>query len=175
MKEKYFAWKASSLVLTTLRVLPSDANFYTAFGNSDEVFAHLLATVMPTYIFNTLVLTCSVLLLALLFGVPSAWLIAMCKLPGERWLQWALVLPLAMPAYIIGYLFTHWFDYAGPIQIALRDWTGWQAGSYWFPDIRSLGGASVVLALVLFPYVYLLCRAAFLADNVTLLPLGRLV
>lgn len=128
MKEKYFAWKASSLVLTTLLVLPILAIFYTAFGNSDEVFAHLLATVMPTYIFNTLVLTCSVLLLALLFGVPSAWLIAMCKLPGERWLQWALVLPLAMPAYIIGYLFTHWFDYAGPIQIALRDWTGLASG-----------------------------------------------
>ncbi|HGS4993972.1 TPA: ABC transporter permease [Vibrio cholerae] len=175
MKEKYFAWKASSLVLTTLLVLPILAIFYTAFGNSDEVFAHLLATVMPTYIFNTLVLTCSVLLLALLFGVPSAWLIAMCKLPGERWLQWALVLPLAMPAYIIGYLFTHWFDYAGPIQIALRDWTGWQAGSYWFPDIRSLGGASVVLALVLYPYVYLLCRAAFMEQNVTLLQSARLL
>ncbi|MGL4828184.1 MAG: iron ABC transporter permease, partial [Vibrio sp.] len=81
MKEKYFAWKTSSLVLTTLLVLPILAIFYTAFGNSDEVFAHLLATVMPTYIFNTLVLTVSVLLLALLFGVPSAWLIAMCKLP----------------------------------------------------------------------------------------------
>lgn len=117
MKEKYFAWKASSLVLTTLLVLPILAIFYTAFGNSDEVFAHLLATVMPTYIFNTLVLTCSVLLLALLFGVPSAWLIAMCKLPGERWLQWALVLPLAMPAYIIGYLFTHWFDYQVPSKL----------------------------------------------------------
>ncbi len=71
MKEKYFAWKASSLVLTTLLVLPILAIFYTAFGNSDEVFAHLLATVMPTYIFNTLVLTCSVLLLALLWGTVS--------------------------------------------------------------------------------------------------------
>ncbi|MGL4225844.1 MAG: ABC transporter permease [Vibrio sp.] len=175
MKEKYFTWKMSSFALAILLILPILSIFYSAFGSSGEVFAHLLATVMPTYIFNTSVLTVAVLLLTLLLGVPCAWLIAMCQLPGERWLQWALVLPLAMPAYIIGYLFTDWFDYAGPVQIALRDWTGWQAGSYWFPNIRSLGGASVVLALVLYPYVYLLCRAAFMEQNVTLLQSARLL
>src|SRR5690606_16021803 len=113
--------------------------------------------------------------LSLLFGIPSAWIMAMCKLPGEKILQWALVLPLAIPGYIVGYIFTGWFDYAGPVQVWLRELTGWQAGEYWFPDIRSLAGASLVLALVLYPYVYLLCRATFMEQNVSLLQSARLL
>lgn len=100
---------------------------------------------------------------------------AMCTLPTEKWLQWALVLPLAMPGYIIGYIFTDWFDFAGPIQIFLRDVTGWGPGEYWFPDIRTLPGATFVLSLVLYPYVYLLCRAAFMEQNVSLLQSARLL
>lgn len=91
---------------------------------------------------------------------------AMCRIPGERMLQWSLVLPLAMPGYIIGYIYTDWFDYAGPVQIFLRDVFGWQSvHDYWFPSIRSLGGACIVLALVLYPYVYLLARAAFMEQS----------
>ena len=134
-----------------------------------------MSTVMPTYAFNTVVLTLSVMALALLFGIPSAWLMAMCRLPGEKVLQWALVLPLAIPGYIVGYIFTGWFDYAGPIQVWLRAQTGWMAGEYYFPDIRSLAGASIVLALVLYPYVYLMCRAAFMEQNVSLLQSARLL
>ncbi|AQM20269.1 iron ABC transporter permease [Vibrio anguillarum] len=175
MKEKNTLWKTSSASVTVLLVLPILAIFITAAGQSDEVFSHLMSTVMPTYTFNTVVLTFSVMGLSLLFGIPTAWLMAMCKLPTERILQWALVLPLAMPGYIIGYIFTGWFDYAGPVQVLLRDLTGWGAGDYWFPDIRSLGGASIVLALVLYPYVYLLCRAAFMEQNVSLLQSARLL
>ncbi|MDF5462488.1 iron ABC transporter permease, partial [Vibrio parahaemolyticus] len=79
------------------------------------------------------------------------------------------------PGYIIGYIFTDWFDFAGPIQIFLRDVTGWGPGEYWFPDIRTLPGATFVLALVLYPYVYLLCRAAFMEQNVSLLQSARLL
>lgn len=175
MKEKKYLWKASSGVFALLLVLPILAIFYTAVGQSDALFAHLLSTVMPSYIWNTLLLTTGVMLLSLLIGVPSAWLMAMCKLPGEKYLQWALVLPLAMPGYIIGYLFTDWFDFAGPVQIFLREITGWRAGDYWFPDIRTVGGAIVVLSLVLYPYIYLLCRAAFMEQNVSLLQSARLL
>ncbi|MCE7628230.1 iron ABC transporter permease [Vibrio fluvialis] len=175
MKEKHLIWKTSSVALATLLVLPILAIFVTAIGQTDDVFAHLLSTVMPTYAFNTVVLTLSVMALALLFGIPSAWLMAMCRLPGEKVLQWALVLPLAIPGYIVGYIFTGWFDYAGPIQIWLREQTGWMAGEYYFPDIRSLAGASIVLALVLYPYVYLMCRAAFMEQNVSLLQSARLL
>lgn len=175
MKEKHLIWKTSSVALATLLVLPILAIFFTAIGQTDDVFAHLMSTVMPTYAFNTVVLTLSVMALALLFGIPSAWLMAMCRLPGEKVLQWALVLPLAIPGYIVGYIFTGWFDYAGPIQVWRRAQTGWLAGEYYFPDIRSLAGASIVLALVLYPYVYLMCRAAFMEQNVSLLQSARLL
>ena len=175
MKDKHSLWKTSSGVLTLLLVLPILAIFYTAIGETDDLFTHLMSTVMPTYIYNTIALTTGVMFVSLSFGVPSAWFMAMCKLPTEKWLQWALVLPLAMPGYIIGYIFTDWFDFAGPIQIFLRDITGWGPGEYWFPDIRTLGGAILVLSLVLYPYVYLLCRAAFMEQNVSLLQSARLL
>jgi len=175
MKDKHSLWKTSSGVLTLLLVLPILAIFYTAIGETDDLFTHLMSTVMPTYIYNTIALTTGVMFVSLIFGIPSAWFMAMCKLPTEKWLQWALVLPLAMPGYIIGYIFTDWFDFAGPIQIFLRDITGWGPGEYWFPDIRTLGGAILVLSLVLYPYVYLLCRAAFMEQNVSLLQSARLL
>ncbi|HCJ4667563.1 ABC transporter permease [Vibrio parahaemolyticus] len=175
MKDRHSLWKTSSGAITLLLVLPILAIFYTAIGETDNLFTHLMSTVMPTYIYNTVVLTIVVMGLSLIFGIPSAWLMAMCKLPTEKWLQWALVLPLAMPGYIIGYIFTDWFDFAGPIQIFLRDVTGWGPGEYWFPDIRTLPGATFVLSLVLYPYVYLLCRAAFMEQNVSLLQSARLL
>ncbi|PMH41225.1 iron ABC transporter permease [Vibrio sp. 10N.286.49.B3] len=174
-KEKNALWKISSGVLTSLLIFPILAIFYTAIGETDDIFSHLMSTVMFTYTYNTVVLVLAVMLLALVFGIPSAWLMAMCRLPSEKWLQWALVLPLAMPGYIVGYIFTDWFDFAGPIQVLLRDLTGWQAGDYWFPDIRTLTGAAIVLALVLYPYIYLLCRAAFMEQSVSLLQSARLL
>ncbi|MCG6284147.1 iron ABC transporter permease, partial [Vibrio diabolicus] len=123
MKEKHLLWKTSSVALATLLVLPILAIFFTAIGQTDDVFAHLMSTVMPTYALNTVLLTLSVMALSLVFGIPSAWLMAMCRLPGEKMLQWALVLPLAMPGYIVGYMFTGWFDCAGPIQVWVREGT----------------------------------------------------
>jgi iron(III) transport system permease protein len=175
MKEKNIVWKTSSGALALLLVLPILAIFYTALGETSDIFAHLMNTVMPTYAYNTVVLVLGVMFVSLLLGVPSAWIMAMCKIPSEKVLQWALVLPLAMPGYIIGYIFTDWFDFAGPIQIWLRETFSWLPGEYWFPDIRTLGGAIVVLSLVLYPYVYLLCRAAFMEQNVSLLQSARLL
>ncbi|OBU12568.1 iron ABC transporter permease [Photobacterium aquimaris] len=176
MKEKFLFWQISSWLLGSLLVLPIIAIFITAMGNSDQVFSHLMNTVMSTYALNTLGLVVGTVLLTLVFGLPCAWLMAMCRLPGERILQWALILPLAMPGYIVGYLYTHWFDYAGPIQIWLRELFGWQhVSDYWFPDLRSLWGACFVLALVLYPYVYLLVRAAFMEQSNNLLQSARLL
>ena len=175
MKNKHSLWKTSSGVITLLLVLPILAIFLTSIGETDDLFSHLMSTVMPTYTFNTVVLAAGTMALSLVFGIPSAWIMAMCRIPSERILQWALVLPLAMPGYIVGYIFTDWLDFAGPVQILLRDLTGWGPGDYWFPDIRTLTGAIIVLALVLYPYVYLLCRAAFMEQNVSLLQSARLL
>ena len=98
-------------------------------------------------------------------GVSTAWLTTSCEFPGRRFFDWALLLPLAFPAYIIAYTYTGMFEYAGPVQTALRDWFGWSRGDYWFPNLRSLGGAIVMLSLVLYPYVYFLTRAAFLEQS----------
>ncbi|MGL6314683.1 ABC transporter permease [Vibrio sp. WXL103] len=175
MNSRSLMWKTSSLACALLLVLPILAIFFTAAGDADDVFAHLMLTVMPTYVVNTLVLVGGVMFLSLLLGIPSAWLMAMCRVPGAGVLQWALVLPLAMPGYIVGYIFTDWFDFAGPVQIMLRDMTDWGPGEYWFPDIRTLAGATWVLSLVLYPYVYLLARAAFMEQNVSLLQSARLL
>ncbi|WP_261815904.1 ABC transporter permease [Vibrio gallicus] len=175
MKEHYPLFNISSGLVSLILVLPILAIFYTSLGGDNELFSHLLQTVMPTYISNTFWLVFGVMLLSLALGIPSAWLMAMCQLPSARILQWALVLPMAMPGYIVGYIFTDWFDFAGPIQVMLRDLTGWGPREYWFPDMRTLGGAIWVMSLVLYPYVYLLCRAAFMEQSVSILQSARLL
>ncbi|OCH42355.1 ABC transporter permease [Aliivibrio fischeri] len=176
MKEKLLFWKTSSWSLSLLLVLPILAILYTALGNTDDIFTHLFNTVLPTYTFNTVLLVFGAMFFSLILGVPSAWFMAMCRIPSSSILQWALVLPLAMPAYIVGYIYTDWLDFAGPIQVLLRDIFGWQSYSdYWFPDIRTLTGAILVMSLVLYPYVYLLARAAFMEQNISLLQSARLL
>ncbi|RYU43654.1 iron ABC transporter permease [Aliivibrio finisterrensis] len=176
MKEKLLFWKTSSWSLSLLLVLPILAILYTALGNTDDIFTHLFNTVLPTYTLNTVLLVFGAMFFSLILGVPSAWFMAMCRVPSSSILQWALVLPLAMPAYIVGYIYTDWLDFAGPIQVLLRDITGWQSyGDYWFPDIRTLTGAILVMSLVLYPYVYLLARAAFMEQNISLLQSARLL
>lgn len=172
---KCASWKMSSTAVAAALFLPIAAIAYTSFGSTDGIFSHLMSTVMPTYVFNTVVLVVGVMVLAFAFGLPSAWLMANCHFPTAKTLQWLLVLPLAMPGYIVAYIFTDWFDFAGPIQSSLRELTGWGPKDYWFPDIRSLLGAIVVLALVLYPYVYLLCRATFIEQSSSLLQSARLL
>ena len=109
----------------------------------------------------------------LLLGVSAAWVSATCEFPGRRWLEWALLLPMAIPAYIVAYTYTGLLDFSGPVQSLLRESFGWGYGDYWFPNIRSLAGAVVMLSLVLYPYVYLLARAAFLEQSVCVLEVSR--
>jgi iron(III) transport system permease protein len=111
---------------------------------------------------------------ALVLGVSTAWLVTACRFPGHRLFRWTLLLPLAMPAYVIAYVYTDLLEYAGPFQQALRAAAGWErAGEYWFPPIRSLGGAVAMMSLVLYPYVYLLARSAFAEQSVAALDVAR--
>ncbi len=141
---------------------------------SSELFSHLWQSVLPTYISNTLILAVLVVFIALLFGVPCAIIISQTNVVGRRYLRWLLMLPLAMPAYLVAYLYTDLFDYAGPVQRALRAYFQWQSPSdYWFFDIRTITGAAIMLALVLFPYVYMLVRTAFECQDQQLLRASR--
>jgi len=147
-----------------------------SFGSSSDLFYHLWQTVLPDYITNTLVLGVLVVFLSLIFGTLSAAFIVHTNVLGKNFLRWLLLLPLAMPAYLVAYLYTDLFDYAGPVQRTLRGWFNWQSPSdYWFFDIRTLPGASIVISLVLFPYVYMLTRTALEQQDQNLLRAGRLL
>ena len=105
-------------------------------------------------------------------GTGLAWLVTMYRFPGQGLFAWLLILPLAMPAYVMGFVFLALFDYAGPIQRSLRQAFGSQV---WFPDIASYGGVVLVMTLVLYPYVYMLARAAFLEQSATTLEAARIL
>ncbi|RJG38289.1 ABC transporter permease [Motilimonas pumila] len=171
-----FSWTASSWAFALLLVFPIIALVYEGLKPAEEIFQHLMATVMWDYILNTVLLILGVCIASLLVAVPAAWLMAMCELPGRKHLQWALMLPLAMPAYVVAYIYTDLLEYAGPLQGALRDVFGWQnSQDYWFPEIRSLGGAIFVITSVLYPYLYLLARTSFLEQSVSLMQSARLL
>jgi len=131
-------------------------------GGTSETWAHLSHTVLPEYIANSLWLCLGVGLGVGMVGVATAWLTAMHDFPGRRFFEWALVLPLAVPAYVMAYVYTDFLQFVGPVQSTLRDLFGWEFGDYWFPDIRTLPGAMAMFVCVLYPYVYLLARTAFL-------------
>lgn len=139
----------------------------------DEVWQHLASTVLPRYLGNTLFLVISVGLGTLILGTGTAWLVVMCRFPGRRLFEWALLLPLAVPTYVIAYAYTDFLQFSGPLQGWLRELFGWEHGDYWFPNIRSLGGAATLIALVLYPYVYMLARASFMEQSVCMLDVGR--
>jgi iron(III) transport system permease protein len=151
----------ASLAMAALVLAPLVAVVWNVFLPS-ETWPHLAATVLPSYVLNTLLLVLLVTLGVIACGVPSAWLVTAYSFPGKRVLEWASVLPLAMPAYVMAYAYTDWLQAAGPVQTTLRAVTGWQIRDYWFPEIRSLPGAAAMLSFAFYPYIYLLARAAFL-------------
>ena len=138
-----------------------------------DVWAHLAGTVLPRYLWNTVGLILGVGILAPVIGTGTAWLVTMCRFPGRAVFEWALILPLAVPAYVMAYAYTDFLQVAGPVQTVLRDLTGLGVRDYWFPEVRSLGGAIAMLALVTYPYVYLLARASFLEQSVCALEVSR--
>ena len=158
--------------VVALPVLSVFASFWHA-AESAETLQHLLATVIPSALLETSLLGLLVMIGVITLGTATAWLVATCDFTGRRVFEWALLLPLAMPAYIVAYAYTDYLQYAGPLQQFLRDSFQWQRGDYWFPEIRSLTGAAFVFVVVLYPYVYLLARTAFLARTAAMMDAAR--
>lgn len=161
------ALAGAALVFATLCALPMVAVAIAALSGGTETISHLMETVLWRYTATTLWLVLMVSAGTLALGVGAAWLVTMTRFPGVRIFEVALVLPLAFPAYVLAYAYTHVLDHPGIVQTVLRDATGWGPRDYWFPDVRSTGGAAAMLILVLYPYVYLLARAAFLQQSAT--------
>jgi iron(III) transport system permease protein len=165
---------AAAVVLAALAGLPVAAVLVLGLApGHGPVWTHLAATVLPGFIANTLALVALVGAGVAFGGTVTAWLITNRRFPGARFFEWALLLPLAMPAYVMAYAYTDWLDYAGPVQSALRRAFGWSKDDYWFPDVRTLGGAAAMFVAVLYPYVYLLARTAFLERPASLIEAAR--
>ena len=167
--------RGGALLIAALVGLPVIVVLLNLLVPRGETWRHMASTVLPDYIANTLVLAVLVGLGVIVLGAGCAWLTTACRFPMARFFQWALLLPLATPAYVMAYAYTDFLQFAGPLQGALRAATGWQAGDYWFPDVRSLGGAAFVLVFVLYPYVYLLARTAFLEQSPSALESARML
>lgn len=171
------AWTLLALPVAALIAAPLAAVLAAAVmpagPGAGAVWRHIAATTLPEMLANSALLALLVGLAAATAGTLTAWLVTACRFPGSRALEALLLLPMAMPAYVCGYAYTWLLDVAGPVQTALRDATGLRWGQYWFPEVRSLPGAALVLGMVLYPYVYLLARGAFQQQSVCLVEASR--
>ncbi len=140
---------------------------------SGATWTHLASSVLPGYVGNTLALLVLVGIGAAAGGTAAGWVVARYRFPGCQVYEWALLLPLAMPSYVMAYAYTDFLQYAGPLQTALREAFGWSRADYWFPDVRSLPGAAAIFTFALYPYVYLLARTAFVERPPALIEAAR--
>lgn len=140
---------------------------------ASDTWFHIVETVLAAYIKNTLWLALGVGVGVVIIGTGTAWLVTLCQFPGRQIFEWALILPLAAPAFVIAYAYTDALQFVGPVQTTLRDWFGWGVGDYWFPQVRSLPGAIAMLTFTLYPYVYLLARAVFVQQSACVLEVSR--
>jgi iron(III) transport system permease protein len=167
-------WTVATWLIAALVCLPVLVVMGSVFTNAGEIWSHLADTVLAEYVLNSLILMVGVGAGVLVIGVGTAWLVTMCVFPGGRIFEWALLLPLAAPAYLLAYTYTNWLEYYGPIQTGLRTAFGWQSATdYWFPNVRSIWGAIAMFSLTLYPYVYMLARVAFLEQSVCTLEASR--
>ncbi len=167
-------WSVGAFAIAVLVLAPLLAVLWIALNPVDNIWPHLLSTTLPRYLRTTAVLALSVAVLSAAMGTGAAWLVVMYRFPFSRMLQWLLLLPLAIPAYVGAYALVDFLEYAGPVQTTLRQVFGWQTSrDYWFPEIRSLGSAILVLSAALSPYVFLMARAAFREQSGSIYEVAR--
>ena len=166
-------WTLACLALSGIVMVPILAITCSLAQDSEGVWSHLAETVLGKYVSNTLLLAAGVGCGTLLVGVTTAWLVTAFSFPGVGVFRWALLLPLAIPSYLLAYAMTDLLQFSGPVQAWLRDSTGWGREDYWFPQVRSLGGAVVILVLCLYPYVYLAASNGFLGLSASVIEASR--
>jgi len=167
-------WQSGAILIAVLVLFPLLAILWIAMSPTGDVWEHLINTVLPRSLRTTLLLMAGVGFFTTVVGVGTAWLTTMCRFPGQRIFDWALLIPLAVPTYIIAFAYVEVLDYTGPVQSGLRALFGFKTSrDYWFPEIRSLGGAVFVMSAVLYPYVYLTTRASFLVQSASVLDVSR--
>lgn len=167
-------WAGLALIAAALVFIPLIAIAWMALSPTADIWHHLATTVLPRALGTTLILMAGVGIITIVIGVGTAWLTTMCRFPGQSLFDWLLLVPLAVPTYIVAFAYVEALDYTGPIQSTLRGIFGFKTSrDYWFPEVRSLGGAIFVMSMVLYPYVYLTSRAAFLLQTASVLDVSR--
>ena len=168
-------WTYLSLGVALLISIPILTVVISVFTPAGEVWRHLTDTVLDDYIKNSLLLITGVSAGVILIGVSCAWLITMTEFPGRKIFEWASILPFAIPAYLLAYIYTDFLDITGPLQNMIRNVFGLGIDEYWFPNIRSVEGAILIMSLAFYPYVYMLARSSFLEQSTTLLEASRIM
>ncbi|MGD1936068.1 MAG: ABC transporter permease [Cyanophyceae cyanobacterium] len=171
----FSGWTVAVLAIAGLIMLPILTVVQASITAKWDLWQHLVETVLPNYIYNSVVLGIGVGIITVILGTGMAWIVALCQFPGRRLFEWALLLPMAIPAYLLAYTYTEFLDFYGPVQNTLQKITGWEYGDYWFPQVRTLWGAIAMLSLVLYPYVYLLVRVAFLEQSTATIEASRIL
>ena len=168
-------WQLSAIICSLFVLMPVFNILFVSLGDNQGLLSHLRETVLPRYFVNTIILMVGVGLVALIFGVSAGWIISRYEFWGRGTLSWMLVLPAAIPAYLIAYTYTDFLEYAGPVQTFLRVLFGWNTPrDYWFPDIRTHYGAILMMASVLYPYIYVFVRTTFQQISRTLFEAAEL-
>ena len=166
--------RSSAMTIGLALALPVLTIIVLAFTPTENVWPHLIATVLPGYVLRTLILMAGVGAITFVIGTAVAWLVTMCRFPLRPLFLWASLIPMAMPGYIVAYAYVDFLSYAGPVQTWLRGVFGWKTpDDYWFPEIRSMGGAIFILSMVLYPYVFLTARASFIRQPASQLEVAR--
>jgi len=167
-------WTLISVAIAALVITPILAIVWLAMFPTENIWPHLISTTLPRYLSNSILMMSLVGILSAAVGTGAAWIVVMYRFPGRKIVEWGLLLPLALPAYIGAYALVDFWEYAGPFQTSLRAMFGWSSPrDYWFPEVRSLGAAVLVLAASLYPYVYFLARTAFREQSGSALEVSR--
>lgn len=175
IRQKSPKWTFFSMAIALLISIPILTVVFSIFTPAGEVWSHLANTVLDDYVLNSLILISGVSFGVIALGVSSAWLITMTDFTGRKVFEWASILPFAIPAYLMAYIYTDFLDIAGPLQTMIRNLFGLNLGEYWFPNIRSIEGAIIIMSLAFYPYVYMLARSSFLEQSTSLLEASRIM
>ena len=175
IRQKSPKWTFFSMAIALLISIPILTVVFSIFTPAGEVWSHLANTVLDDYVLNSLIIISGVSFGVIALGVSSAWLITMTDFTGRKVFEWASILPFAIPAYLMAYIYTDFLDIAGPLQTMIRNLFGLNLGEYWFPNIRSIEGAIIIMSLAFYPYVYMLARSSFLEQSTSLLEASRIM
>ncbi len=173
LPRKLNKWHYTSGALALLVAVPLLVVFSGWLKPETEIWSHLADTILDQLVINTIKLVVGVGIGVVILGVSLAWLTARCEFPGRKWFDWLLMLPMAMPAYVLAFVAIGLLDFSGPVQTALRTWFG--TSNIWFPEIRSTGGLITVMVIAFYPYVYMMARTAFITQGRSTLEAARML